>query len=152
MILVSDRGQISEQTPPLLYSLLPRHSELKATVLIRTVLFWTKNVLHQTPENEVSENCSFLFWGENHLNAGPHTGLKLDSISNNHTKLLNRAEHVRKHGMNMCISFIDSVPYSEKKRLLDKQEEIQEVKQLDEWRPAVGIFTAVLEELENKAS
>ncbi|XP_036941313.1 spermatogenesis-associated serine-rich protein 1 [Acanthopagrus latus] len=44
------------------------------------------------------------------------------------------------------------VPYSEKKRLLDKQEEIQEVKQLDEWRPAVGIFTAVLEELENKAS
>ncbi|XP_030260561.1 spermatogenesis-associated serine-rich protein 1 isoform X2 [Sparus aurata] len=44
------------------------------------------------------------------------------------------------------------VPYSEKKRLLDKQEEIQEVKQLEEWKPAVGIVTALLEELENRAS
>lgn len=42
--------------------------------------------------------------------------------------------------------------YSEKKRLLDKQEDIHEVKQLDEWKPAVDIFTAVLEGLGNKAS
>lgn len=66
-----------------------------------------------------------------------------------------RMEEMRKHDehvMNMCISFIDSVPYSEKKRLLDKQEEIQEVKQLEEWKPAVGIVTALLEELENRAS
>ncbi|XP_076611733.1 uncharacterized protein spats1 [Chaetodon auriga] len=39
------------------------------------------------------------------------------------------------------------VPYLEKKRLLDKQEEVQEVKQLDEWRPAAGVFTAVLQGL-----
>ncbi|XP_067428861.1 spermatogenesis-associated serine-rich protein 1 isoform X4 [Thunnus thynnus] len=44
------------------------------------------------------------------------------------------------------------VPYLEKKKLLDKEEEIQEVKQLDEWKPAVGIFTAVLEGLDDKAS
>ncbi|XP_051264523.1 spermatogenesis-associated serine-rich protein 1-like isoform X2 [Dicentrarchus labrax] len=44
------------------------------------------------------------------------------------------------------------VPYPEKKRLLDRQEEIQEVKQLDEWKPAVCIFTAVLEGLDDKAS
>ncbi|KAM7395032.1 hypothetical protein PAMA_006671 [Pampus argenteus] len=49
-----------------------------------------------------------------------------------------------------CSKF--SVPYLEKKRLLDKDEEIQEVKQLDEWKPAVGIFTAVSEGLDNKAN
>lgn len=90
-----------------------------------------------------------------------HSGLKSDSILNNHTKQL-KSRTRRKNGgdektcdehvMNMCISFIDSVPYSEKKRLLDKQEEIQEVKQLEEWKPAVGIVTALLEELENRAS
>lgn len=49
-------------------------------------------------------------------------------------------------------TFIDSVPYLEKQRLLDKEEEIQEVKQLDEWKPAVGIFTAVLQGFDDKAS
>ncbi|KAM7367595.1 hypothetical protein PAMP_013881 [Pampus punctatissimus] len=49
-----------------------------------------------------------------------------------------------------CSKF--GVPYLEKKRLLDKDEEIQEVKQLDEWKPAVGIFTAVLEGLHHKAN
>ncbi|XP_065820072.1 spermatogenesis-associated serine-rich protein 1 [Labrus bergylta] len=44
------------------------------------------------------------------------------------------------------------VPYTEKKKLLDKQEEIQEVKQLDDWKPAVDIFTAVLEGLNGKVS
>lgn len=44
--------------------------------------------------------------------------------------------------------FTYRVPYSEKKRLLDKQVEIQEVKQLDEWKPAVGIFPALLKVLQ----
>uniref|UniRef100_UPI003AACFC10 spermatogenesis-associated serine-rich protein 1 n=1 Tax=Centroberyx gerrardi TaxID=166262 RepID=UPI003AACFC10 len=44
------------------------------------------------------------------------------------------------------------VPYLEKKRLRDKQEEIQEVKQLEEWKPAAAIFTTVLEGLDTKAS
>lgn len=56
-----------------------------------------------------------------------------------------------KHSSDMFLAFIDSVPYLEKKRLLDRQEEIQEVKQLDEWKPAVGIFTAVLEGLDDNA-
>ncbi len=50
--------------------------------------------------------------------------------------------------------FTHRVLYSEKKRLLDKQVEIQEVKQLDEWKPAVGIFPALLTglQLDGKAS
>lgn len=60
-------------------------------------------------------------------------------------------EDMGKHSSDMFLAFIDSVPYLEKKRLLDRQEEIQEVKQLDEWKPAVGIFTAVLEGLDDNA-
>ncbi|TKS75659.1 hypothetical protein D9C73_010180 [Collichthys lucidus] len=39
-----------------------------------------------------------------------------------------------------------SIPYSEKRRLLDKQKEMEEVKQLDEWRPThcIGVYVIVL--------
>lgn len=47
---------------------------------------------------------------------------------------------------------IGSVHYAAKQKLLDKQEEIQEVKQLDDWKPAVNIFAAVLEGSDDKAS
>ncbi|TMS12073.1 spermatogenesis-associated serine-rich protein 1 isoform X2 [Larimichthys crocea] len=42
--------------------------------------------------------------------------------------------------------------YSEKRRLLDKQKEMEEVKQLDEWRPTVSIFTTLLDGLNDKAN
>ncbi|TKS75661.1 hypothetical protein D9C73_010178 [Collichthys lucidus] len=45
-----------------------------------------------------------------------------------------------------------SIPYSEKRRLLDKQKEMEEVKQLDEWRPTVSIFTTLLDGLNDKAN
>lgn len=48
--------------------------------------------------------------------------------------------------------FPRSVSYAEKKRLLEKHKEVQEVKQLDEWKPAVSIFTAVLEDLDDKVN
>lgn len=44
------------------------------------------------------------------------------------------------------------MPYLEKKKLQDKEEEMEEVKQLDKWKPPVGIFTAVLEGLDDKAN
>ncbi|XP_027140362.1 uncharacterized protein spats1 isoform X4 [Larimichthys crocea] len=45
-----------------------------------------------------------------------------------------------------------SMSYSEKRRLLDKQKEMEEVKQLDEWRPTVSIFTTLLDGLNDKAN
>lgn len=50
----------------------------------------------------------------------------------------------RKSKTECCHVFIGSVSYADKKKLLDKQEEIREVKQLDDWKPAVSIFSAVL--------
>lgn len=53
--------------------------------------------------------------------------------------------------MFLCV-YSGSVSYADKKRLREKQEEIQEVKQLDDWKPAVSIITAVLEGSDDKAS
>ncbi|XP_026197458.1 spermatogenesis-associated serine-rich protein 1 [Anabas testudineus] len=44
------------------------------------------------------------------------------------------------------------VSYADKKKLLDKQEEIREVKQLDDWKPAVSIFSAVLVGFNDKST